>query len=115
MYGMRQAASAWESHYASRLESELKWIKSLMESLFEVKVRAVLGPEETDDTEVVILGRLVTWKEDRIEYAADPKHRRQILEYFGFSGNTKAGAVNGYKEDRIDEESEELLSKSEAK
>eukprot|EP00973_Karenia_brevis_P084068 11664326-Karenia_brevis.AAC.1 len=78
-----------------------------MRSWFEIKVRAILGPEEHDDKEVVILGRLVTWKEDFIEYEADPKHRRKILQYFGFEGNTQAGGVNGYREDRIDEVGEE--------
>eukprot|EP00973_Karenia_brevis_P063000 8758057-Karenia_brevis.AAC.1 len=34
---------------------------------------------------------------------------------FGFDDSTKAGGVNGYKEDKIDEESEELLTRSEAK
>eukprot|EP00973_Karenia_brevis_P047543 6598155-Karenia_brevis.AAC.1 len=86
-----------------------------MESWFEIKVRAILGTEETDDKEVVILGRLVTWKDDRIGYEAKPKHRRNILEYFGFDGSTKAGGVNKYKEDKLDEESEELLTRSEAK
>eukprot|EP00973_Karenia_brevis_P026388 3640341-Karenia_brevis.AAC.1 len=32
-----------------------------MESWFEIKVRAILGPEEQDDKEVVILGRIVRW------------------------------------------------------
>eukprot|EP00973_Karenia_brevis_P039316 5428927-Karenia_brevis.AAC.1 len=47
-------------------DAELRWIRGLMESWFEIKVRAILGPEETDDKEVVILGRLVTWRENRI-------------------------------------------------
>ena len=43
------------------VKSDLMWIKELMESWFEIKVRAVLGPDATDDKEVVILGRIVRW------------------------------------------------------
>eukprot|EP00973_Karenia_brevis_P054552 7580723-Karenia_brevis.AAC.1 len=58
------------------LSEDLKWIKGLMKSWFEIKVRATLGPEEGDDKEVTILGRLVKWTNDGIEYEADPKHRK---------------------------------------
>eukprot|EP00973_Karenia_brevis_P029714 4099760-Karenia_brevis.AAC.1 len=60
-----------------------------MESWFEIKVRAVFGPEEKDDKEVTILGRLVRWTLEGIEYEADPEHRTIILEYFGFNEKTK--------------------------
>eukprot|EP00973_Karenia_brevis_P088374 12254077-Karenia_brevis.AAC.1 len=79
-----------------------------MESWFEIKVRAVLGPEPKDDKEVTILGRIVRWKEEGIEYEADPKHRRIILEYFGFDNKTKPCMMNGDKEDRVEEWEEEF-------
>eukprot|EP00973_Karenia_brevis_P071705 9963982-Karenia_brevis.AAC.1 len=60
-----------------------------MESWFEIKVRAVLGPEEKDDKEVTILGRFVRWTDEGIEYEADPKHRSIILEYLGFNSKAK--------------------------
>eukprot|EP00973_Karenia_brevis_P068393 9512646-Karenia_brevis.AAC.1 len=71
-----------------------------MESWFEIEVRAVLGPEPKDDKEVTILGRIVRWKEEGIEYKAGPKHRKIILEYFGFDNKTKPCMMNGDKEDR---------------
>ena len=40
---------------------DLSWIRDLMASWFEIKVMAIWGPEDTDDKEVVILGRTVTW------------------------------------------------------
>eukprot|EP00973_Karenia_brevis_P017291 2372554-Karenia_brevis.AAC.1 len=88
MYGMRQAAAAWERHHADKLssirfrrgvscgvvfyhkerdislvvhghdftfcgvEKDSKWIRSHMESLYEIKVRAILGPDHYDDKEV---------------------------------------------------------------
>ena len=45
------------------LEEDLWWIKGLMESWFEIKVRGVLGPDPGDQKEVTILGRRVVWGE----------------------------------------------------
>eukprot|EP00973_Karenia_brevis_P023410 3221690-Karenia_brevis.AAC.1 len=86
-----------------------------MESWFELKVRAILVPEEKDDKEVVIWGRVVRWLKDGIEYEADPKHRKIILEYFGFDRRTKPSVVDGDKEDKVEEWEEEFLGKAEAK
>eukprot|EP00973_Karenia_brevis_P063316 8801385-Karenia_brevis.AAC.1 len=74
----------------------------------------MLGPEESDDTEVTILGRSVRWTDEGIEYEAVPKHRRLILEYFWLNENTKPGGVNGDRGDKVEEWEEELLGKSEA-
>jgi hypothetical protein len=60
-----------------------------MKGWFEVKVRAKLGPEDTDDKEMTILGRTVRWKAWRIEYEADERHRKIIMEYFGLNEKSK--------------------------
>eukprot|EP00973_Karenia_brevis_P047853 6641236-Karenia_brevis.AAC.1 len=86
-----------------------------MKSWFEIKVRAVLGPEEKDDKEVTILGRLVKRTEEGIEYEADPKHRRLVMEYFGFNEKSKRIGMNGDREDKVEEWEKEYLGKSEAK
>eukprot|EP00973_Karenia_brevis_P018805 2576858-Karenia_brevis.AAC.1 len=65
-----------------------------MKSWFEIKARAILGPEEGDDKEVTILGRLVRWTEEGIEYEADPKHRKIVMDYFGFNEKTKPLGMN---------------------
>ena len=67
-------------------EEDSFWIRDLMASWFEIKVRGVLGRDPQDDKEIVILGRLVQWGEDGIRYQADPKHRRLSLEHFGLGG-----------------------------
>ena len=67
------------------LGEDLRWIRGLMESWFEIKVRGVLGPDPGDQKEVTILGRKVVWGEGGITYEADPKHRELILECFGFA------------------------------
>eukprot|EP00973_Karenia_brevis_P037093 5113865-Karenia_brevis.AAC.1 len=80
-----------------------------MESWFEIKVRAILCPGEKDDKEVVILGRVVRWLKDGIEYEAGPKHRKIILEFSGFDGKTRPSRVNGDREDRVEVWEEEFL------
>ena len=82
------------------LEEDLWWIKGLMESWFEIKVRAVMGGDEEDDKEVVILGRVVRWTEKGLEYEADPKHRLMVLESLGFEEGTRTLSHNGDKEDK---------------
>ena len=52
----------------------LKAIAEEMRQLWIVKVRAVLGPEPTDDKEVSILNRVVRWSKDCLLYEADPRH-----------------------------------------
>ena len=95
-------------------EEDLWWIRDLMKSWFEIKVRAVLGPEPHDDKEVTILGRIVKWTERGLEYEADPRHRKAILEYFGFAESAKPGANNGVK-DKVEDWESEPLDKQEAK
>ena len=52
----------------------LKEIADAMTKFWLIKVRAVLGPELTDDKEVSILNRIVRWSEDCLLYEADPRH-----------------------------------------
>eukprot|EP00973_Karenia_brevis_P025986 3585602-Karenia_brevis.AAC.1 len=86
-----------------------------MEEWYEIRVRAILGPEKHDDKEVVILGRVVGWTEHGIEYQADPKQRKIVLDYLGFSEDSKGLGINGDKEEKIEEWEKQVLSKGEAK
>jgi len=86
------------------LEEDLIWIQDLMKSWFEIKVRGLLGSDEKDDKEVVILGRIVKWNEDGISYEADPKHRRLILEYFGLDEGSRPLSTNGERDCSKDED-----------
>ena len=63
------------------IKEDLLWIQGLMKSWFENKVRAMLGPEKKDAKEVVLLGWVVRWLGDKVEWEADPKHREKVLEY----------------------------------
>jgi hypothetical protein len=90
----------------SGMDADLTWIENLMKSWFEVKVRARLGPEPDDDKEIVVLGRVVTWKDDCIEYQADPRHRSIVLEQFGFEEGSKGLTASGKAEDQDDDDEE---------
>ena len=47
---------------------------------------------------IVILGRIARWTEEGLEWEADPKHRRILMEQFAFDENSKSLEVNGEKE-----------------
>ena len=54
------------------------------------------------------------WTADDIEYEADPKHRKLIMEHFAFDDESSHLVFNGEKEWRKEEEwEEELLEKEE--
>ena len=93
---------------------DLRWLASLMATWFEIKVRAVMGPEEGDDKEVVILGRCVRWRDWGIEFEADPRHRRIVMEHFGLGEDSASGRVNGDRERREEAEDEEEMDRAEA-
>ena len=94
------------------LERDLKWIRDLMGKWFDIKIRGMLGPEERDDKEIVILGRTVRYVKEGIEYEADKRHREMILEAFGLSEGSKGSSVNGDKSKREEIwEEEELVGK----
>ena len=96
-------------------DKDLKWIEGLMESWFPIKVRAKLGMDKGDDKSVTILGREVRWTGEGIEYEADPRHRKNILDYFGFEEGAKPLSHNGNKENKEEEWEEEELEREEAK
>ena len=96
-------------------DEELKWITQQMQEWYEIKVRATLGPEEGDDKEVVILGRTVKWCHWGISWEADAKHRKLLMERFGYDEKTKPLTSNGDTELHQDEEWEsEHVTRSEA-
>ena len=96
-------------------EEELMWIAHKMKTWFDIKVRAILGPDQKDFKEVVILGRVVRWREWGIEFEADPRHRRVLADHFGFTKDSAAGAYNGDKERKEEPEDEMEMGTQEAK
>ena len=74
-----------------------------------------MGKDSYDDKEVIILGRIVKWKEGGLEYEADPIYRSEVMKYFGFEEDSRALTVNGDKDIKEEEGDEEELIKTEAK
>ena len=97
------------------IDEELRWVIKQMQEWYEIKVRAILGPDEEDDKEVVILGRTVQWCSWGISWEADKKHRKLLMEKFGYDEKTKPLTSNGDTElHQDDEEEQQLVTKSEA-
>ena len=78
-------------------EEEMRRLAKLMGGWFIIKVRGILGPEIGDDKEIVILGRSVRWTEEGVEFEADRKHRKVLMEHFGFDEGANGARVNGDK------------------
>ena len=58
---------------------DLKWAVSVMTKRYEIKLRAIFGPERHDDKEVRILNRKVHWGAERITYEDGEKHERTVV------------------------------------
>ena len=84
-------------------EEDLDYALGVMEKEYEIKNRGTLGPDNSDVQEIDILGRILGYHSWGISWKADPRHKKMILEHFGFNDNTKSLRKNGYK-DEIQEE-----------
>ena len=66
-------------------ESVLKKIQAMVCEWYDVKVRGILGSGKRDEHEIEILGRNLTWTEERLEYERSDKHREALLEGLGLN------------------------------
>ena len=66
----------------------------------DVKLRGMLGRDESDDKEVVFLGRTLRVIEEGFEYEADPKHRHIVLDHFGLEKGSQGLSLNWDKEEK---------------
>ncbi len=83
----------------------LDWTHAEMQKWFEIRVRGGLEPDEGDDAEASVIGRVVRWRSWGIEHAADPRHMKKVMKYFGFSAESKGFSSTG----RIEEAEEDEL------
>ena len=70
-------------------EVELDWFRERIQSKFEVKFRARLGPEDKYDKSVRLLNRIIEWTPEGIRYEADQRHAELILKDMGVKDNSK--------------------------
>ena len=76
----------------------------------EVKGRGIMGSDQGELKEVVILGRTVRWTREGLEYEADRKHRKILLQMSGLDEGSKFVGSPAVKEGEgsewVDEEVE---------
>ena len=68
---------------------DLKWVAGVMTARYEIKIRAILGPESHDDKEVRILNRKVRWEVNQILYQDDEKHVHTIIREMGLQKDSR--------------------------
>ena len=78
---------------------QIEWLKAKMESRYELKELARLGPGPNDDKEVKILNRIVRWTASGVEYEADPRQIEKVVAALGLEGAKVIGTA-GVKTDK---------------
>ena len=78
---------------------QIDWLKAQMESRYELKELARLGPGPNDDKEVKILNRIVRWTASGVEYEADPRQIEKVVADLGLEGAKVIGTA-GVKTDK---------------
>ncbi len=92
------------------IDSSLKWITAKLEEVYELKVRATLGPDPGDDKSVRILNRIVSWNEKGTQYEPDQRHVEIVIKALGLQKG-KSVVTPGVKE-KLDQDSEKSLEVS---
>jgi hypothetical protein len=64
-------------------DGDLRKIEKTMRSWWDLKLRGILGSGDSDDKELTLLNRTLRWHGDSLEYEADPRHAREIIEQLG--------------------------------
>ena len=57
-----------------------------METKYELKAAARIGPAEGDDKEARVLNRIVRWTSSGLEYEADPRQSEKLVQELGLEG-----------------------------
>lgn len=71
--------------------------------MYEIKVKARLGPETEDDKQVKVLNRVITWKDGVIEYEAGQRHDEINVRGLGF-GETRTSVCTLGDKSLVDDE-----------
>ena len=66
------------------LDEDLEWIAGVMGGWFNMKIRGVVGGDPNDVKEMTILGRLLRYTDDGIEFVGDPKTPKAAFRGFRF-------------------------------
>ena len=63
--------------------NSLQWLAEELKKVYELKVRAILGPDPRDDKQVRILNRIVSWNNSGIQYEPDQRHVEIVIKALG--------------------------------
>ena len=94
-------------------KKDLDELAKTMKTWYELKVKAVLGPEIKDDKVATILNRKVTWSHDGIRVEADHKHAEVLAHELGLDKDSKGfdvPIVKETKEELMDDETVKPLN-----
>ena len=90
---------------------DIKEVVSKIREWYEIKLRAVLGPEPGDDKEVRILNRILRWGADGLTYEGDDKHARTVIRGMNLQLDSKGLETPMDKEEDEEGTSEELSAR----
>ena len=97
------------------LDEDLDFVEDLLKSKYDLKVRGRLGSGENDKKSIDMLGRTIKLHDWGITWEGDDRHRKLIMEQFGFDKDSKILTKNGYKDEEDEEKSPHKLNKHECK
>ena len=75
------------------VDADLWWVHDLLAAKYLVKMRGVLGPDLGDQTEVVVLNRVLSWMGGEFKYEADPRHVEKMLKDMGWRLVIRVGSL----------------------
>ena len=70
-------------------KDQLDWFKQSLETKYELKELARLGPGLRDDKEAKILNRVIRWTDAGLQYEADPRQLEKMLRDLGLDDGVK--------------------------
>ena len=94
-------------------EEELNWLTATLRSRWDVTV-SMLGPDTHQSQEVSILNRSIRWTANGLEYEADQRHVRVVLEQLELQDSKPVTTPFGPQEQGCPRDEGELLCGAEA-
>ena len=89
-------------------EEELKTMRKLMEEWYDIKFRGMLGDDETDAKEIVILNRVLKWNGKHLIYKADDKHVVKLRKEFNMESELTRGSQTACDRKELEGDDEKL-------
>ena len=106
MYGTRRAAEGWQDEYSATLvavsvhgddfaatgpKRQLDWFQSMLSEHYAMTVGGRQGPGKEDDKEATALNMVIRWTPNGIEYEADLRQVKRLLDQIDLLGEGSKG------------------------